>query len=102
MSTQFTPGPWEIEEYVKAGGVIHLAVTNREAAPNWMPCSITPMHLARDIDYANASLIAAAPELLDALQECEHLLWHDSKGDCPRGLAAKRARAAIAKAKGEL
>jgi hypothetical protein len=38
--------------------------------------------------------------LVEVLQECERLLWHDSKGNCPRGLAAARARAALAKAGG--
>lgn len=67
---KWTPGPWAIEENVKAGGIIHLAVTARQhGAEDWMPCSVTPMHKVRTVDYANARLIAAAPEMYDLLDE---------------------------------
>jgi hypothetical protein len=62
-----TPQPWAIEENVLAGNIIHLAITNR-AVKDWMVCSVTPQKLARDIDYANARLIASAPALLEALK----------------------------------
>ncbi|WP_041862712.1 hypothetical protein [Bordetella petrii] len=55
---------------------------------------------------ANARLIAAAPELLDALESLLPMLadWHDEFPDHvgdKEGPAIKAARAAIAKAKGE-
>ena len=86
-----TPGPWSIEENVRAGGVIHLAVTNRAAGDDWMPCSITPMAWVRDIDYANARLIAAAPELLEAAKKAARHMGDDQRDDLI---------AAIAKAEG--
>jgi len=49
---------------------------------------------------ADARLIAAAPELLEALQEALDD-WGFDKPDCVRLEWADKARAAIAKAKGE-
>ena len=46
---------------------------------------------------ANARLIAAAPELLEALTDCvEHMHWTQPQGEA----ALKKAKAAIAKATG--
>ena len=47
---------------------------------------------------ANARLIAAAPELLEALTDCvEHMHWTQPQGEA----AWKKAKAVIAKATGE-
>lgn len=62
-----TPTPWVVEENVRAGGIMHLAVTNRAAAPDWMPCSITPMHMVREVDRANAEHIVRCVNLHDEL-----------------------------------
>ena len=63
-----TTGPWSIEENVRAGGVLHLAITNRKQERDWMPCSVTRMDLAREVDYANAAHIAAAsPDVVQKL-----------------------------------
>lgn len=67
MTTKHTPGPWAVERNVKAGNVIHLAITARQNGKDWMVCSVTPEAWARPLDLANAELIAAAPELLEAL-----------------------------------
>lgn len=55
-----------------------------------------------DTNIANARLIAAAPELLAALERVTELLRHDSKEDlsCPRGRAVAQALGALAKATG--
>lgn len=66
MPNTHTPGPYAVETNVIAGGVIHLAITNRNNGAEWMICSVTPMDRARPIDFANARLIAAAPALLAA------------------------------------
>lgn len=76
MKTAYTPGPWVIEENVTVGGINHLAITARHAGGSWMPCSVSPMRFARDVDQANARLIAATPELLEALKLV--LIFHDS------------------------
>jgi hypothetical protein len=47
---------------------------------------------------SNARLIAAAPELLEALKDL--LEWFDDESRSPRPAPLKKARAAIAKAEG--
>ena len=101
MKTQHTPGPWTIHAdtdgwpLVMSGGVAGRIVANvnpqscpdESSAPEFveMPCE------------ANARLIAAAPELLEALQSVlENCL--DSEGLCA---AHAKARAALAKTTGE-
>ena len=92
-----TPGPWEIEEHYHFGyrwisgpGHSQLAqvvwcMEDEDRSPE---CE------------ANAHLIAAAPELLDAL--CYLLEASSGQGPHEQWLAAMdQARAAIAKAKGE-
>lgn len=80
-----TPGPWKregIEIYASA------------------PANVRP-HIARVIygDTANARLIAAAPELLEALKHLDNAINEPSLGiDLIE--ASDKARAAIAKAEG--
>lgn len=57
---------------------------------------------------ANARLIAAAPELLEALKDCqvqlaEYVAWHQKRGGCSVEIesAEEQARLAIARATGE-
>lgn len=94
MSTQtitHTPGPWAIEEGDRethiVGGEAILAY-----CPDW-PC-------APQEQEANARLIAAAPQLLEAL---EALMEFADNGTPihPGALVVNDARAAIAKALGE-
>jgi len=89
-----TPGPWQLFEVGELG---HLC----PAAKNGV--SILTVVTEGDVDFAavyedaDARLIAAAPELLEALQEMYHAFnW----GDMNQGetLAISKARAAIAKA----
>lgn len=104
--TKHTPGPWfivgwEIHDrttYFNTHGVRTGETPNSICALHPMPCD--------NVD-ANARLIAAAPELLEAL---EHFIAFYSdensnvyKGSMPVFLRGVRneARAAIAKAKGE-
>lgn len=70
-----TPGPWGIEKNVHAGGVCHLAITNRSNGRDWMPCSITRADLAREVDFANAAFIAAAnpTTVMELIEEIERL-----------------------------
>lgn len=49
---------------------------------------------------ANARLIAAAPDLLDALKTIVEVIGNTEYGEIDRKLAVKDARAAIAKATG--
>ncbi len=89
MSKQsHTPGPWEIERY--SDGLIQI-VGNTRAVSDHEEHVTTVVEAVTRGDEANAKLIVAAPDLLDALValvECKQTtpeLW-------------EAARAAIAKA----
>lgn len=100
-----TPGPWtvrepdaeerelDIAEGVSAEDMELTEVYADEAGDqvcfvmNTTPC-----------EAANARLISAAPELLDAVEE---LLIYLADWDDPDNETCQRARAAVAKAKGE-
>lgn len=90
-----TPGPWTVEGegcpfYVAAGGV---TIAEVEAVTE------IPRHVAGE-DECNARMIAAAPELLEALrmQRCSQCMESESaEVVCD---ACRARRAAIAKAEG--
>lgn len=100
MTTKHTPEPWVVDEdgtVTQADSGAHIAVVSQE---DDFPClEEDEREEARAECKANARLIAAAPELLEALEKalresgcdgdlCMHD-WHDD------------ARAALAKARGE-
>jgi hypothetical protein len=89
MKKQHTPGPWtyEAEETGFAGAIV--------AKTGWI-CDFDT-----DPSPANARLIAAAPDLLEALIECEYIISHCLFGCDAENITAK-ARAAIAKTTGLL
>jgi len=83
-----TPGPWTVDprdyEYVTAGDFCVAAVWMRDVEDR----------TAKDERDANARLIAAAPDLLEALQRLSDFAdeWH------PLNNHVKHAREVIAKA----
>jgi len=88
-----TPGPWRIDP-IKA----HANGNRRIMAEQCTTVAVVPEHLAAD-----ARLIAAAPDLLEALQEvCARLLYRgvSTNAGRPDRTALEIARAAIAKATG--
>jgi hypothetical protein len=104
--SKHTPGPWkaQLREFPEGQWflegqweVVSMCEPERliaEAAP----------HIDSDSEEANARLIAAAPDLLEALISATRCLaWHvDEHGRSHEmdEVAMERARAAIAKAKG--
>lgn len=88
MTAQHTPGPWHVANDVQIRSEKH------QIAKVWM--------MRNGEGNANARLIAAAPDLLEALQ----MLADVDFGACEwRGeaeIAAIKARAAISKATGEI
>jgi len=86
-----TPGPWEAID-----GIIYPAA-GVEDGRDW----IADLRCASN-ENANAALIAAAPELLGALQWIDSIVSRDEgcDGDDLEAISEK-ARAAIRKAKGE-
>lgn len=98
MSGEFkgTPGPWEVEDNghfydINAG---RGTVGNVCSSASWYD---NDMHRG-PVAIANAQLIAAAPELLEALQNMVEAYQHEASIDNPALLSA---RAAIAKALGK-
>lgn len=105
-----TPGPWETRRAVtpdntggydwaitKDGKVLAEAFENVGYATDGETYDKRPAQ-------ANARLIAAAPELLEALEEARELVcktWCDERDtDCPHCLECQDAQAAIARATG--
>lgn len=90
MSKQsYTPGPWEQRNNKVFSGGKCICSNVNAASP-------TTQNIAEDVSMsiANAKLIAAAPELLEALQACiQQITALCSADDVP-----DQARAAIAKA----
>lgn len=86
-----TPGPWEMNVGIDGAVVYH---------PDQGTIADVPMDLS---DHPhNARLMAAAPDLLEALEELLHAPDPDEVEDfTPLYRAITKAHAAIAKAKGE-
>ena len=92
--SKHTPGPWQIDWYICREKGKELWRVPRSIGPacadhdHWAGNHIT-------VDAADAHLIAAAPDLLEALQDMvsDHASLSDATLAC--------ARAAIAKATGE-
>jgi hypothetical protein len=100
MNTQHTPGPWEARTDAHGRGLIY-------AEGNWLASTWRANGNGNNAPHlpskANARLIAAAPDLLEALQLCEgniaSLLW--SAHPKVYGMWLDVVRAAIDKAIGE-
>lgn len=84
-----TKGPWAIEKESESHSIVNRSFEGDE----WC---IAEVYKQTDMAIANANLIAAAPDLLDALEALVSVLdpydYPDEQGP---------ARAAIAKARGE-
>jgi len=98
-----TPGPWTIHESALSSSLVkelHIGTPTRTAACVYDDCAAGV--LVRSEIEANARLIAAAPELLEALERIstayDETLRHPIAA--PLLQAIYGARAAIAKAKG--
>jgi len=91
MSTKFTPGPWTVGAALN-GNWIEFGADEKAVARTFHT------HVGAQAEDANAHLIAAAPDLYEALAECRALL--DGEGGMPVGVR-ERADAALAKARGE-
>jgi hypothetical protein len=87
-----TPSPWNL-------GTETLIVRSSNRESHIADCGIS-YSLSDSEMKSNARLIAAAPELLEALEAmlAEMQVWESELGEHP---AATKARAVLAKAKGE-
>lgn len=128
MTTKYTPGPWLFRTAPTSAGLCHIV-----SAADWKGAFIYGDGIRKGVDdalpkaqelAANASLIAAAPDLLEALREimpftataaiwchgekCREPWCHSCNGEKEAEAAAQKgcdayakARAAIARATGE-
>lgn len=87
---KYTPGPWSINRHYieSASGICRarIAIIDDGAGTN---------------PDANAALIAAAPDILEALEDLVKVLTVDLKGHSIAVPEVRNATAAIAKARGE-
>jgi hypothetical protein len=113
--TTHTPGPWKIV-YSDGSGPEYITASNQSIATLRWGCSCckdTPDSFddMSEEEQANARLIAAAPELLEALEFCYTWLEnmrHEFRGKVPMSphmprpdMGLSDVAAAIAKARGE-
>ena len=83
-----TPGPWLIQRGDEwADGIVTLHGHNEDGTP--MYWTVASYNRRRDEAEANARLIAAAPELLEALKEL--IAAVDAIGERPSGELTPRA-----------
>jgi hypothetical protein len=77
VTVPHTPGPWTIEH--RQAELIEIHAATGEIADVWSEDSESPVTME---DWANAHLIAAAPELLDALTKicAQAESWHKETG----------------------
>lgn len=123
MTTKHTPGPWYAGEpfEIFPGAGLRFHISQAEGAPYTPHYSDVAQFVAETISseklaiqQANARLIAAAPELLAALEDCQTALeWAIEQGGgpaceheagvcfCNEKNALNYARAALRKARGE-
>lgn len=120
MITKYTPGPWRIIDgyniYTELGGQSGDG-TQADSRDGWHIASIgdTPTFvgsdevvLGRELKRSNARLIAAAPDLLEALEGMievfgvyDQHLYREPFSRSVEVELCNQARAAIAKARGE-
>ena len=105
MKTQHTPGPWLVETRKHVYAIKDTKgqdLTYQDTEPQTDGGSVTSRGRSENETLANAHLIAAAPELLSALETCVSELNQIAfiQKDKLAAEAIQKAHAAIAKAKG--
>lgn len=92
----FTKGPWKIAE-ASVNRSLEMVIMQKELNPTKgrtrLVCLISSISEIEEVDKANARLIAAAPELHEALENIMSLsIWHGIESTW-----LDKARAALAK-----
>lgn len=89
-----TPGPWKHEPSGMKGRAWSIVQDNGPGEPGWSPANVTK--------EADSHLIAAAPDLLEALELLDKIVGNYAlEQDGAIAHAKRKAAAAIAKAKGQ-
>ena len=99
--SKYTPGPWRWSDEHQARDLSDTWSLIGSDGYGILSCD-GKCNSPNELNRADASLIAAAPELLEALEELSLLMDDVRNGEyTPDHLTTQPARAAIAKAKGE-
>jgi len=101
MATKHTPGPWAVEDIKSQGTMVYRRIHVGKTALGAISAYKLPK--GRDAEAeANARLIAAAPELLAALEIAEGFISGFEGDELQEGVdwMLSTIRAAIAKAEG--
>lgn len=107
MSGKWTPGPWFAIKMCGWGGTVISRRNQNDADRIAGDCPVAKVsegasHWATKYPHeANARLIAAAPDLAEALEGCLNYLENTEAEFGVILSSADKARAALAKAKGE-
>ena len=97
-----TPGPWEVSQYCENGCGAQLGIKGKDRTLFWNYRIYTGKGCPNETDVeanANAKLIAAAPELLEACKLVYHKTCYPYGADIMRELRSV-LKAAIKKAGG--
>ena len=97
--SKHTPGPWTVGTGKTKELKGEILCVGLETTPDWTPISIiSPVDAVTETDLANARLIAAAPDLLAALNAMlTHMGMDEDEWNKP---TFNQARVAVAKATG--
>jgi hypothetical protein len=96
-NTQHTPGPWSLEDR----GTKFIVSKPGDGYITREVCRMDSSTMAAFAQEANARLIAAAPDLLEALQAIASIDVHSALTEAEADAIHAAASAAIAKATGE-
>ena len=104
MTTKYTPGPWFVWEGGVYAGMPKVKKRGYLKGYDAKICATDDMYGTARARKANARLIAAAPDLLEALQNIAEY-WNQGQNEAAMADACwhaiHTARAAIARATGE-
>jgi hypothetical protein len=78
MNTAHTPGPWQVCWPLNNLDITEIRTVKNERTGHIATAGVS---FCKDETLANARLIAAAPELLEALRECEHFISRAHGGE---------------------
>lgn len=104
MNTKHTPGPWCVWESQQGHGPTVIQGAAPDYSKPFRGYSIATPYLVAGQQMANARLIAAAPELLEACKAMAEILSRypsrDPNGEIWGNMVPEIAKAAIQKAEG--
>ena len=79
----FTPGPWEVRQH---GNLATFSIVGKNGDHTLAVVGVSPGYIRPVEDEGNARLIAAAPDMLDALEHAAHSLCVTHCASClPHG-----------------